>query len=56
MSVETAVAIAGGFTPRAQKNRVEISRPLHGQIFRSPAPLDVIVRPGDTIVVGERWF
>ena len=56
MSVETAVAIAGGFTPRAQKNRVEISRPLRGQIFRSPAPLNAIVRPGDTIVVGERWF
>jgi polysaccharide biosynthesis/export protein len=56
MSVETAVAIAGGFTPRAQKNRVEISRPSRGQIFRSPAPLNAIVRPGDTIVVGERWF
>jgi len=56
MSVETAVAIAGGFTPRAQKSRVEISRPFQGEIVRSVAPLSATVRPGDTIVVGERWF
>jgi polysaccharide export outer membrane protein len=56
MSVETAVAIAGGFTARAQKNRVEISRPFEGQIFRNFAPLNAAVRPGDTVVVGERWF
>jgi len=30
MTVETAVAIAGGYTPRAQKRRIEISRQVSG--------------------------
>jgi polysaccharide biosynthesis/export protein len=56
MTVETAVAIAGGFTPRAQTNGAVISRPLRGDIVRMSAPIVAPVRPGDTIVVGERWF
>ena len=30
MTVETAVAIAGGYTPRAQKQRIEVSRQMSG--------------------------
>jgi polysaccharide export outer membrane protein len=56
MTVETAVAIAGGFTPRAQTTRVEISRPIRGDVLRTSAPIAAPVRPGDTIIVGERWF
>jgi polysaccharide biosynthesis/export protein len=56
MTVETAVAIAGGFTPRAQKDPVEISRNVHGETFRRSVPVIAAVRPGDTIVIGERWF
>lgn len=56
MTVETAVAIAGGFTPRAQTSRVVISRPVRGDILRTSVPIVAPVRPGDTIVVGERWF
>jgi polysaccharide export outer membrane protein len=56
MSVETAVAIAGGFSPRAQRSQVEISRPAGGQAVRRSAPLGTQVRPGDTIIVAERWF
>jgi polysaccharide biosynthesis/export protein len=56
MTVETAVAIAGGFTPRAQTSRVVISRPARGDILRTSVPIVAPVRPGDTIVVGERWF
>jgi polysaccharide biosynthesis/export protein len=56
MSVETAVAIAGGFGPRAQRSQVEISRPTGGQAVRRPAPLGTQVRPGDTVIVAERWF
>jgi polysaccharide export outer membrane protein len=56
MTVETAVAIAGGFTPRAQKDGVMINRPLRGDMLRTSVPLVAPVRPGDTIVVGERWF
>jgi polysaccharide export outer membrane protein len=56
MTAETAVAIAGGFTPRAWKKTVEVSRPEHGELYRGKVPLVSPVRPGDTIVVSERWF
>jgi polysaccharide export outer membrane protein len=56
MTVETAVAIAGGFAPRAQKSPVVISRANRGDVLRMSVPFSAPVRPGDTIVVGERWF
>lgn len=56
MSAETAVAIAGGFAPRAYKKTVELTRKAGGQQVHSEVPLDYPVRPGDTIVVKERWF
>lgn len=57
MSVETAVAIAGGFTPRAKRSGpVELTRPYMGQIVKGSVPLHTLVRPGDTITIAERWF
>jgi polysaccharide export outer membrane protein len=56
MTVETAVAIAGGFTPRAFKRAVEVSRPDQAGLLRAKVPLAFQLRPGDTIVVSERWF
>jgi polysaccharide biosynthesis/export protein len=56
MTAETAVAIAGGFTPRAYKNRVQLSRAHGGEVMRGAIPLTYPIAPGDTINVGERWF
>ena len=56
MTVETAVAIAGGFTPRAYHTDVVISRTVGGQTVRITVPATVPVRPGDTITINERWF
>jgi polysaccharide export outer membrane protein len=56
MTVETAVAIAGGFTPRAFRQQVAISRTVRGQTIRATVPVTEPVRPGDTINVSERWF
>jgi polysaccharide biosynthesis/export protein len=56
MTVETAVAIAGGFTPRAYHTDVVISRAVGGQTVRTTVPVTTPVRPGDTINVNERWF
>ena len=56
MTVETAVAIAGGFTPRAYRYDVEVSRSSSGVTARQKVPLIAPVRPGDTITVSERWF
>jgi polysaccharide biosynthesis/export protein len=56
MTVETAVAIAGGFTPRAYRYDVEVSRSSGGVTARQKVPLIAPLRPGDTVTVTERWF
>lgn len=56
MTVETAVAIAGGFGPRGYKQYVVISRNYGGQAYRFKTPITAQIRPGDTIQVQERWF
>lgn len=58
LTVEKIVAMAGGFTPRASKRKIDISRYKEGE---GPATLDSVkltqeVRPGDVITVGESWF
>ena len=56
MTVENAIAIAGGFTPRASKDKVTITRKVQGAPSRFVLPLRYPLRPGDTIEVAERWF
>ena len=56
MTVENAIAIAGGFTPRASKDKVTITRKVQGAPTRFTLPLRYPLRPGDTIEVSERWF
>jgi polysaccharide export outer membrane protein len=56
MTAETAIAIAGGFAPRASKGKVELTRNAPGQQMHGDVPLGFPLRPGDTVVVKERWF
>jgi polysaccharide export outer membrane protein len=56
MTVENAIAIAGGFTPRAYRDKVTVTRKVQGVPGRMTLPLRYPLRPGDTIEVGERWF
>jgi polysaccharide export outer membrane protein len=56
MTAETAVAIAGGFAPRAVRQSVVLIRTYNGQQMRMSVPLGYQLRPGDTINVQERWF
>jgi polysaccharide biosynthesis/export protein len=56
MTAETAIAIAGGFSPRADKRTVQLSRNTPGQQIKGDVPLNYPLRPGDTILVKERWF
>ncbi|MDB5656794.1 MAG: polysaccharide export protein [Tardiphaga sp.] len=56
MSVESAVAIAGGFSPRARRDEVMLTHPTEQGIFRAAVPLGTPIDPGDTIQIGERWF
>ena len=56
MTVQNAVAIAGGFAPRAQRSGVDLTRIVNGYPVTGSVPLTTIVRPGDTITARERWF
>jgi polysaccharide export outer membrane protein len=56
MTVENAIAIAGGFTPRGYKWDVTVTRKLDGVPVRLTLPLGDPLCPGDTITVTERWF
>ena len=56
MSVESAVAIAGGFSPRAKRDRVTLTHTDASGSSRYVVPLGTPVSPGDTVFVGERWF
>jgi polysaccharide export outer membrane protein len=56
MSVESAVAIAGGFSPRARRERVTLTHTEASGPERIVVPLGTAVSPGDTVLVGERWF
>ncbi len=56
MTAETAVAISGGFTPRAFRKTVILNRNYMGRQVRLAVPLNFPLRPGDTVSVQERWF
>jgi polysaccharide export outer membrane protein len=56
LTAETAIAVAGGFTPRAVKSSVVITRKLASEEARATVPVNTPIRPGDTITVRERWF
>jgi len=56
MTVESAVAIAGGFSPRALRDRVTLTHTDASGSSRVVVPLGTPISPGDTVLVGERWF
>ena len=56
MTAEAAVAIAGGFTPRAKRNVVTITRNNPSGAARIVASPNAPLSPGDTVIIGERWF
>lgn len=57
MSVQTAVAIAGGFTARAHRGRVKVTRRYANDLSRTLSlRKSATLLPGDTIVVEERFF
>lgn len=56
MTLESAVAIAGGFTPRAQRGSIKLTRMGEAGTVQAAVPPGTLLKPGDTIVVAERWF
>jgi polysaccharide biosynthesis/export protein len=56
MTVLTAVAIAGGFTYRAQTNYASLLRTVNGHSVEGRVPRGMAVLPGDVITILERYF
>ncbi|RPG39364.1 MAG: polysaccharide export protein, partial [Hyphomicrobiaceae bacterium TMED74] len=56
MTVRTAVAIAGGYTERADENSAKLTRRVNGFVEEIEATSSDVVRPGDTIYIRERFF
>jgi protein involved in polysaccharide export with SLBB domain len=56
MTVQSAVAIAGGFTYRANDDIVRITRKQGESLLEMDVKISTLVQPGDTILVKERYF
>jgi polysaccharide export outer membrane protein len=55
-SVLQALSLAGGVTDRGSTSRVRIVRIVKGEKKEFKVKLTDVVQPGDTIIVGERFF
>jgi len=56
MTIVNAVALAGGYTPRANRNHIVIKRAANPGAGEQEVPEDGAVLPGDVIRVPERFF
>ena len=56
MTVQTAVAIGGGYSERASERSVRITRTHDGVAEDFEAPTNFVLMPGDTVYVQERFF
>ena len=56
LTVEAAVAVAGGYQERASEERFRITRRSNGLVEVLEVPADFPVQPGDTVYVRERFF
>lgn len=56
LDVFQAVALAGGYTPRASKSKILVTRTKNGSKFRFYADENTPVWPGDSIMVYQRLF
>jgi polysaccharide export outer membrane protein len=54
MTVQQAIAVAGGFTARADKSSVQVTRSIGGTVGTARLGLSDPVAPGDTVYVRER--
>jgi polysaccharide export outer membrane protein len=56
MTAQTAVAVAGGFSPRGYQYGVDVTRTINGVPTTASVPMTFPIRPGDTVTVRERFF
>jgi polysaccharide export outer membrane protein len=56
MTVQNAIAIAGGFSSRANKKTTDITRKINGKIMTGKVSISSPILAGDTIYIHERLF
>ena len=56
MTVQKAVAAAGGYTPRANQANVDVTRAINGEVMTGRVLTSDPLLPGDTVYVRERLF
>jgi polysaccharide biosynthesis/export protein len=56
MTVQKAIAAAGGFSPRANQDSVDITRQVNGEVITGRVVTSDPLLPGDTVYVRERLF
>ena len=56
MTVQTAAAIAGGFSERANERKARITRRTNGLAEVLEVPHDYVIKPGDTVYIYERFL
>ncbi len=54
MTAQKAIAIAGGFSARANQENVDITRNINGEVVTGRVLITDPIMPGDTIYVRER--
>ncbi len=56
MTVQNAIAIAGGYTVRANQANADVTRQVNGEVITGRVPISDPILGGDTIYIRERLF
>jgi polysaccharide biosynthesis/export protein len=56
MTIQNAIAVAGGFSSRANQGNVDVTRKINGQVMTGRVNISNPVLAGDTIYIRERLF
>ncbi|WP_274628690.1 polysaccharide biosynthesis/export family protein [Arvimicrobium flavum] len=56
LTAQKAIAMAGGYSPRANQANVDVTRDINGKVMTGRVLTSDPVLPGDTIYVRERLF
>lgn len=56
MTVQNAIALAGGYTNRAYQGNADVTRKINGRVLTGRVGISDPVLAGDTIYVRERFF
>lgn len=56
MTIQQAIALAGGLNERGSDRRIKISRIVNGKLTEIGVDLEDTIQPGDTITISGRFF